>query len=98
MPPQPPAKINRVNREVIPNELYRHDRARSYLASSPYYSDEVANSPKSDYATAPENHIWGPRDYFKSRFYTENAAHFISETFVGLPARIRSRRNFFASA
>lgn len=41
-----PAKINRVNREVIPNELYRHDRARSYLASSPYYSDEIANSPQ----------------------------------------------------
>ena len=83
-----PAKVNRVNREVIPNELYRHDRARSYLASSPYYSDEVANSPKSDYATAPENHIWGPRDYFKSRFYTENAAHFISETgYHGCPGR-----------
>jgi beta-mannosidase len=27
----------------------------------------------------PEDHLWGPRDYFKSRFYTEHTAHFVSE-------------------
>lgn len=28
----------------------------------------------------PENHLWGPRDYYKSSFYTESPAHFVSET------------------
>ena len=27
----------------------------------------------------PEDHLWGPRDYFKSNFYTEHTAHFVSE-------------------
>jgi beta-mannosidase len=27
----------------------------------------------------PEQHLWGPRDYYKSRFYTESTAHFASE-------------------
>jgi beta-mannosidase len=27
----------------------------------------------------PEQHLWGPRDYFKSPFYAENTAHFASE-------------------
>jgi beta-mannosidase len=32
-----------------------------------------------DHALMPEDHLWGPRDYYKSRFYTESTAHFISE-------------------
>jgi beta-mannosidase len=34
-----------------------------------------------------EEHIWGPRDYFKSDFYKNNAAHFVSETgYHGCPS------------
>jgi beta-mannosidase len=27
----------------------------------------------------PEDHLWGPRDYFKSTYYTQHTAHFVSE-------------------
>ena len=27
----------------------------------------------------PEEHLWGPRDYFKSTYYTEHTAEFVSE-------------------
>lgn len=76
-----------VTREFIPQEVRRHDCTRPYLASSPYVSTalfEKHNSCK----YAPEYHAWGPRDYFKSRYYTENNAHFISECgYHGCPGR-----------
>jgi beta-mannosidase len=37
----------------------------------------------------PERHLWGPRDYFKSHFYTEQleAAHFVTEIgYFGCPS------------
>lgn len=73
------AEINKITREVIPGELYRHERLRDYLESSPVVPKALYESPLGDFKAAPENHIWGPRDYFKSRFYTESGAHFISE-------------------
>jgi beta-mannosidase len=34
-----------------------------------------------------EDHLWGPRDYFKSDFYLANKAHFVSETgYHGCPS------------
>ena len=69
--------INRITREIIPRIIAQNDIGRPYLPSSPYISDAVyKNSP----AVAPsEDHVWGPRDYYKSNFYRENRAHFISE-------------------
>jgi beta-mannosidase len=32
-----------------------------------------------DESLLPEQHLWGPRDYYKSRFYNESTAHFASE-------------------
>lgn len=78
----------RVTREFIPQEIRRHDCARPYLASSPYVSTELFNK-HNGHKYAPEYHAWGPRDYFKSRYYTENSAHFISECgYHGCPARV----------
>lgn len=69
--------INRITREIIPRIIAQNDIGRPYLPSSPYISDAVyKNRP----AVAPsEDHVWGPRDYYKSNFYRENRAHFISE-------------------
>ena len=67
---------NKLTREVIPNVLYNEDITRPYLPSSPYVDDEAIKYPDS-YLT--ENHLWGPRDYFKSDFYKGSFCHFVSE-------------------
>jgi beta-mannosidase len=42
----------------------------------------------------PEQHLWGPRNYYKSRFYVESAAHFASEIgYHGCPG-VSSIRKF----
>lgn len=68
---------NVLTRKVLPSICKRLDPYRPYLPSSPYISDMVARSKGK--LTPPEQHLWGPRDYYKSRFYTENKASFISE-------------------
>ena len=67
---------NVVTRKLIPEMLALHDCARPYLPSSPYM-DETAYREGIDYIS--EYHLWGPRDYFKSPFYTNSLAHFASE-------------------
>ena len=67
---------NPITRELIPRLLWRHDYTRPYLPSSPYI-DEVA------YASGgkpTEDHLWGPRDYFKGPFYRGSVCCFASET------------------
>ncbi|MBP3359918.1 MAG: glycoside hydrolase family 2 [Clostridia bacterium] len=77
---------NIISREIIPQIVNEHDCTRPYLASSPYVSPVVAAS--GDYRAMPEDHLWGPRDYFKSPFYAESKAHFVSETgYHGCPER-----------
>jgi beta-mannosidase len=75
---------NIITRKIIPEVLARLDYSRSYLPSSPYV-DEVAfkNGGK-----ISEEHLWGPRDYFKGDFYNKNSiCHFASETgYHGCPA------------
>ena len=69
---------NRITREVLPQVVASHDPYRPYLPSSPYISPTVwrAQNPK----LLPEDHLWGPRDYYKGRFYTSSPACFVSET------------------
>lgn len=89
------ASSNRLTREVIPHVLSRLDSNRPYLPSSPYYSPESEANHRSGDAT-PEQHIWGPRDYFKSPFYADNNAVFISETgYHGCPD-VSSLRRFLS--
>jgi len=68
---------NVLTRKVLPSVCKQLDPYRPYLPSSPYLSDMVVKSPGR--FSPPEQHLWGPRDYYKSRFYTENKAKFISE-------------------
>ncbi|MBQ5810269.1 MAG: glycoside hydrolase family 2, partial [Clostridia bacterium] len=76
---------NRLTRRVIPAVVAANDSTRPYLPSSPYMSPAVYESRGK--LEMPENHIWGPRDYFKSEYYRNQKAHFVSETgYHGCPA------------
>jgi beta-mannosidase len=68
---------NKINRQVLPEVIFRCDPYRQYLPSSPYMSPEVVAT--GNRALMPEEHLWGPRDYFKSTYYTEHTAEFVSE-------------------
>lgn len=65
---------NYLSRNVILRELREHDATRPYLPSSPYL-DETAYA----YGLPSEDHLWGPRDYFKGDFYKNPVCHFASE-------------------
>ncbi len=68
---------NRITREVLHQVVFQCDPYRQYLPSSPYHSPEVIQ--RQNTKLMPEDHLWGPRDYYKSRYYTESPAHFVSE-------------------
>jgi len=76
--------MNRITREILPQAVYRNDVGRPYLASSPYVSDRAFD----DRTVEPaEAHLWGPRDWYKSDFYKQSTAHFVSETgYHGCPS------------
>ncbi|MBR2043862.1 MAG: hypothetical protein IJ946_05935 [Clostridia bacterium] len=77
--------INKITREFIPEILSRHDPVRPYVASSPYISPAAH---KAGYHSHPEEHLWGPRDYYKSDFYAQSKAYFVSETgYHGCPSK-----------
>jgi beta-mannosidase len=61
---------------VLPQVVHRLDPYRHYVPSSPYIPPTQG---KPDLDRTPEQHLWGPRGYFKAPFYTENKAHFIGE-------------------
>ncbi|MBL8992404.1 MAG: hypothetical protein JNM63_03635, partial [Spirochaetia bacterium] len=77
---------NILSREVLKDVVFRLDPCRHYLPSSPYISDERFAS-GSDSLT-PEQHLWGPRGWFKADFYAKNQAVFASEIgYHGSPSR-----------
>ncbi|MBQ4528186.1 MAG: glycoside hydrolase family 2 [Clostridia bacterium] len=77
---------NIITRDILKRAVFNHDTWKPYLPSSPYYGSEVME--KGGKIQPAEQHVWGPRDYFKSDFYSENDAHFISECgYHGMPCR-----------
>lgn len=70
--------LNRITRQAIPQAVTENDTCRPYLPCSPYFSEEMVKSNIRE--MLPEDHLWGPRDYYKSSFYTTSRCHFISET------------------
>lgn len=73
-----------VTRERIAKVLRMHDALRPYLPSSPFV--ENTKSEQDEYLLS-ENHLWGPRDYFKSDFYANAPSLFASETgYHGCPS------------
>ena len=76
---------NRITRETIPAVLNEYDVTRPYLPSSPYVSTAAFKG-----ETEPcEDHLWGgPRAWWKTPYYTNNACWFCSEGGAhALPAR-----------
>ena len=67
---------NRVTREVLPSLVEYEDPMRPFLPSSPFVDVEAEGKPE-QYLT--ENHLWGPRDSFKSDFYRFSLCNFASE-------------------
>ncbi len=84
------AHQNRLTREILPRVLADEDPSRPYLPSSPCVDAPAAAL---DRRHLPEAHLWGPRDYFKSPFYTQSPCHFASEIgYHGSPAPASVRR------
>ncbi len=75
---------NAVTRRVLRDAARRLDPSRPYLPSSPFLTDAAIREP--DESSAPEQHLWGPRDDYKGRFYAHNNACFASEIgYHGMP-------------
>lgn len=86
--------VNEISRRVLPAVCAAEDPGRPYLPSSPYVSPEAFRRGAADQRVMPEQHLWGPRDYYKSRFYAESTAHFASEIgYHGCP-NVSSMRRF----
>ncbi len=66
---------NRLTRQVLPAVLQRLDLSRPYLPSSPYIDEEAYQTG----LPTTEEHTWGPRDYFKGRYYRNTVCRFASE-------------------
>lgn len=89
---------DRVSREVLPRIIYEMDPTRPFLPSSPYYSQQVYDGGSHD-DLLPENHLWGPRGYYKDAYYTEAKARFVSEIgYHGLPNRSTLEKMFTKDA
>ena len=74
----PDPGLDRISREILPRVIWEYDPIRSYLPSSPYYSNEFFKSDY-NYDLLPEVHLWGPRGYYKTPYYKNKTAHFVSE-------------------
>ena len=78
---------NILTRRLIPFVLRNEDFTRPYLPSSPYVDRTAFAQDLSGNEQQAEQHLWGPRDFFKGPFYVDSTAHFASETgYHGCPA------------
>ena len=85
----PHGRYNRLTRETLPRAVAMHDPYRDYLPSSPLIEGDYPND-----SEMPEQHNYGPRDYYKGDFHRLCKAHFISEiSYHGCPA-LSSLRKF----
>ncbi len=76
---------NVLTRQVLPEVLHRMDPFRVYMASSPYISAAAFAQRKEK--MVPEYHLWGPRTYYKTDFYSKAVCRFASETgYHGCPS------------
>ena len=83
-----------ISREILPRVIYEMDPTRAFLPSSPYYSQAVYGKGSSD-DLLPENHLWGPRGYYKDEYYTHSKARFVSEIgYHGCPNRSSLEKMF----
>ena len=79
---QPDPNDNLLTRQLLPRLVAENDFARPFLPSSPYMDADALR-----YGHPAEDHLWGPRDYFKGDYYANADCHFASETgYHGCPA------------
>ena len=84
---------NLLTRGVIPFVLRNEDFTRPYLPSSPYVDTAAFREDLSGNEQQSEQHLWGPRDFFKGDFYVNSTAHFASETgYHGCPSPASLKR------
>nr|WP_320059104.1 sugar-binding domain-containing protein [uncultured Bacteroides sp.] len=87
-----------ISREILPRVIYEMDPTRAFLPSSPYYSQAVYGKGSND-DLLPENHLWGPRGYYKDEYYTHSKARFVSEIgYHGCPNRSSLEKMFTKKA
>lgn len=80
-----PPSQNKISRAVLKKAVEYHDPHRPYLPSSPFIPDDFYFAKSGN---TPEQHLWGPRGYFKADFYAKNTARFASEIgYHGMPAK-----------
>ena len=66
---------NILTRKVLPEVISHLDFTRPFIPSSPYLDSEAFEN-----LLPAEDHLWGPRDYFKGDYYNTNSVcHFASE-------------------
>jgi len=63
---------NQITRRILPEVLAKNAPSLPYLPSSPY----IVQKGLQHYA---EDHLWGPRNYFKSYYYDQSTCCFASE-------------------
>ena len=87
-----------ISRVVLPRVIYEMDPTRDFLPISPYYSEAVYQRGSAE-DLLPENHLWGPRGYYKDDFYTRAKARFVSEIgYHGCPNRSSLEKMFTKEA
>ncbi len=87
----PDPSRDEISRKVLPRVLFSEDISRPYLPSSPFVSDDVYKK----IAQPSENHLWGPRGYYKADFYTKSPAKFVSEIgYHGCPNKVSLEKMF----
>ncbi|MBQ7372980.1 MAG: glycoside hydrolase family 2, partial [Clostridia bacterium] len=69
--------LYKVTRDYLPTLFFRFDPFRRFIPSSPFFAGKALKN--RDEQALAENHLWGPRNNFKSKFYVENKNVFISE-------------------
>ncbi len=86
--PYPENCYNHITREVLPQVVRENDPYRKFLPSSPFIDGGFSRS------EIPEQHLWGPRAYYKDDYYKNTQAHFVSECgYHGCPS-VDSIRKF----
>lgn len=83
---------NKLTRNILAEVVRLNDPLRPYLPSSPCHDGDKPDGS----VERSERHLWGPRDYFKSSYYTQSKAHFVSEIgYHGFP-NIQSIEKFIS--
>lgn len=82
--------LNHITRKILPDVCLVHDFTRPYLPSSPYVSHAAQLSRK----PRTEEHLWGPRGYFKEDFYKDAPCLFASEIGYHGSVSLQSAKKF----